>query len=222
MTLFRRKNSSRVDPAQRDSVVGTIILALLIGVIIGFSSGWEISALQFRRPAPSPALSAEPAVPPAEPLAPPAEEKTLAPAELVTYRAVVDAVTQDGLQVTVMEGVAGSPKTTLLVSSTTDLAALRPKEQAPSVAAPDTTKGLPTPPKAVAEPYEEVPMTLDAFRVGDVVEFQAEGGLVAGARLEPAKVLWIMNIAANAELPGPNGAGQPAPPPPSPPPVKRR
>lgn len=203
---FRRKHP-------QDSAVQMIIVALLIGVMVGFASGWETSALQQRRaanvpaaPSPSPALRPEP------PGQAPAEMPTLVPANPVVYRGVIDAVDGASLAVTVMEGAVGAPKVTLLADDAT-LVALRPAASSTSLPErQDTTRGLPKPPKPPANPYVQEPMALGSFRVGDVVEFSSGEPLRVGASIAVDKVTWIMNLEDQAAQPaGPVGDGGPAP-----------
>jgi hypothetical protein len=226
MPFSRRSHANRVDPAQRDSVVSTIIVALLIGVVVGFASGWELSSLQFRSkhmtgtsPSPAPSPAAAPTETPVMNTSP-TNVETLVPAAPVTYRAVVDRVRTDRLEVTVEEGATGSPRVTLVASAKTLLVALRPQEPPPQdYSGWDLSKGTPPPPKPTSQPYAEHAIRLSDFKVGDVVEFSAGTGFEDGAVIEVEKIAWILNLNENAQ-PGPNGAGQAAPPAPQPMPKK--
>src|SRR5687768_9218176 len=172
MTLFKHHKSE-----PRDSAVPMIIVALLIGVMVGFASGWETSALQFKKNtgAPSPAASApspSPApvlTPPVNGPMPPATGASSIPATPIVYRAVVDAVAASGLKVTIMEGAVGEPQVTLTADAYVALRPAQPKPQ--NDPKWDTSKGLPPPPTPPADPYTEEPMKLSDFKVGDVVEF---------------------------------------------------
>lgn len=193
-----------------------IIVALLIGVMVGFASGWEISALQFRRTAGPSNAAAAPApspeavlTPPVNGAMPPATGASSVPATSVVYRAVVDAVVKGGLKVTVKEGVVGEPQVTLASGT---YVALRPVQPAPQDNAKwDTSKGLPPPPTPPADPYAEEPMKLADFKAGDVVEFSSADVLKDGSSVTVSKVVWIMSLAQQTQQGGPIGDGTAAP-----------
>ncbi|HTM67772.1 MAG TPA: hypothetical protein VL426_00595 [Candidatus Binatia bacterium] len=199
---LHRKNTAK------GSSVPMIIVALLIGVMVGFSSGWEISALQFRRSAAPPAPPAGPAAAVTPSPQDPAEVPTAVPANAVVYRGVVDAVVKGGLRVTVLEGVTGEPQVMLVAA---DYVALRPVQPAVQASGADTSKGLPPPPKPPAEPYAEEPMSLSDFKTGDVVEFSTAAILKDGATVSTAKAVWIMNLSQQNQQGGPVGDGTAAP-----------
>ena len=175
-----------------------IIVALLIGVMVGFASGWEMSSLQHRQggkllvtpPAPTPAPS------------PMGEPEPVA----VTYRAVVDEVGANSLHVTVMEGAAGSPELELIPGADAMLVALKPAPQEAQGAA-ETAKGLPPPPQPTGDGYVAQPMALEQFRVGDVVEFSSAEAVADGGSLMVGKIAWIMNLQDRAQQPGPREGG---------------
>lgn len=196
----------------KDSAAATIVVALLVGVMIGFASGWELSAMQYKSRAAVPATAGSPAA--AAKFALPTEKDGgTVRAVPATYRGVVEAVGTADLKVTVMEGVGGEPLVTLLVEKGADLVALRPAAVVTEdLTGADLSKGLPPPPKPPADPYKEEPMKLSAFAKGDVVEFSTVEPVADGAAFKVAKVTWIMNLAEQAKQGGAVGDGSAAPP----------
>lgn len=198
--------------ASRDSAVAMIIVALLVGVMVGFASGWELSAMQYRPPASSAGASGVPAN--GNPIVlPEVQDDASIRVSPATYRGVVEATSSAGLRVTVMEGIVGKPLVTLLVDKNADLVALRPaKVVTMDLSGADLSKGLPPPPKPPADPYKEEPMKLSAFAKGDVVEFSTVEPVADGASFKVGKITWIMNLSAQAQQGGAVGDGTPAPP----------
>ncbi len=196
----------------RDSAAATIIVALLVGVMVGFASGWELSAMQYRGPAqvsvaPGSSVAANTFALPTE------RDGGTVRSTPVTYRAVVEAVSATGFKATVMEGVAGEPLVTLLPEKDAELVALRPATiVTEDLTGKDLSKGLPPPPKPPADPYKEEPMKLSEFAKGDVVEFSTVEPVADGSTVKVGKITWIMNLSTQARQGGTVGDGTAAPP----------